>query len=195
MVYFFVKNEVKSKIMWQYNNTNELYHFGIKGMKWGVRRYQNYDGSYTQAGVKRYQNAMNIYEKRKSDYDISKKQALRGDALKLKKAKVKEAKREVKKHYKHLALDKKADKGKIRYARGQRISNNDRIARGLIGLSSVAASAALYNNYTSALGSQKVTEALLNIGKLSLAAAAIKRAASYGPNEELRAYYNHTTNY
>ena len=138
---------------------------------------------------------MNIYEKRKSDYDISKRQGLRGDALKLKKAKVKEAKREVKKHYKHLALDKKADKGKIRYARGQRISNNDRIARGLIGLSSVAASAALYNNYTSALGSQKVTEALLNIGKLSLAAAAIKRAASYGPNEELRAYYNHTTNY
>ena len=195
MVYFFVKNEVKSKIMWQYNNTNELYHFGIKGMKWGVRRYQNYDGSYTQAGVKRYQNAMNIYEKRKSDYDISKKQGLRGDALKLKKAKVKEAKREVKKHYKHLALDKKADKGKIRYARGQRISNNDRIARGLIGLSSVAASAALYNNYTSALGSQKVTEALLNIGKLSLAAAAIKRAASYGPNEELRAYYNHTSDY
>ena len=195
MVYFFVKNEVKSKIMWQYNNTNELYHFGIKGMKWGVRRYQNYDGSYTQAGVKRYQNAMNIYEKRKSDYDISKKQGLRGDALKLKKAKVKEAKREVKKHYKHLALDKKADKGKIRYARGQRISNNDRIARGLIGLSSVAASAALYNNYTSALGSQKVTEALINIGKLSLAAAAIKRLASYGPNEELRAYYNHTSNY
>ena len=181
--------------MQQYNNTNELYHFGIKGMKWGVRRYQNYDGSYTQAGVKRYQNAMNIYEKRKSDYDISKKQGLRGDALKLKKAKVKEAKREVKKHYKHLALDKKADKGKIRYARGQRISNNDRIARGLIGLSSVAASAALYNNYTSALGNQKVTEALINIGKLSLAAAAIKRAASYGPNEELRAYYNHTSNY
>ena len=178
-----------------YTVINELCHFGIKGMKWGVRRYQNYDGSYTQAGVKRYQNAMNIYEKRKSDYDISKKQGLRGDALKLKKAKVKEAKREVKKHYKHLALDKKADKGKIRYARGQRISNNDRIARGLIGLSSVAASAALYNNYTSALGSQKVTEALINIGKLSLAAAAIKRAASYGPNEELRAYYNHTSNY
>lgn len=24
-----------------------LAHYGIKGMKWGVRRYQNYDGSYT----------------------------------------------------------------------------------------------------------------------------------------------------
>ena len=31
----------------------ELYHYGIKGMKWGVRRYQNKDGSLTKAGKKR----------------------------------------------------------------------------------------------------------------------------------------------
>ena len=36
------------------NYENELYHFGIKGQKWGVRRYQNPDGSLTSAGKNRY---------------------------------------------------------------------------------------------------------------------------------------------
>lgn len=35
---------------------NELYHYGILGMKWGIRRYQNKDGSLTKDGAKRYQN-------------------------------------------------------------------------------------------------------------------------------------------
>lgn len=33
-----------------------LMHFGIKGMKWGVRRFQNKDGSYTPLGLKRHGN-------------------------------------------------------------------------------------------------------------------------------------------
>lgn len=35
---------------------NELYHYGIRGMKWGVRRYQNKDGTLSEAGKKRYSN-------------------------------------------------------------------------------------------------------------------------------------------
>ena len=42
--------------MWQYNYRygGELYHYGVKGMKWGVRRYQNKDGSLTPEGKERY---------------------------------------------------------------------------------------------------------------------------------------------
>ena len=39
----------------QMNDLNdELYHHGIKGQKWGVRRYQNEDGSLTYRGKMRY---------------------------------------------------------------------------------------------------------------------------------------------
>lgn len=39
---------------WIYTRSDELYHHGIKGQKWGVRRFQNKDGSLTPAGEKRY---------------------------------------------------------------------------------------------------------------------------------------------
>ena len=51
---------------------NEIRHFGIKGMRWGVRRYQNEDGSLTPAGKKRYSKE---YEKlsEKVTSDLQKK--------------------------------------------------------------------------------------------------------------------------
>lgn len=35
----------------------ELYHYGVKGMKWGIRRYQNKDGTLTSKGKKRYEKS------------------------------------------------------------------------------------------------------------------------------------------
>lgn len=48
----------------------ELYHHGVKGMKWGVRRYQNKDGSLTNAGKKRYDRDIRENNAKKKDNRI-----------------------------------------------------------------------------------------------------------------------------
>lgn len=45
--------------------TDELYHHGIKGQKWGVRRYQNEDGTLTSAGKQRYGKGLGEYANKK----------------------------------------------------------------------------------------------------------------------------------
>lgn len=44
-------------------NSNELMHHGIHGMRWGVRRYQNKDGSLTAAGRKRINRLDSEYQR------------------------------------------------------------------------------------------------------------------------------------
>ena len=45
----------------------ELYHFGIRGMHWGIRRYQNPDGTLTEAGKKRYEREVRRNEQKPKD--------------------------------------------------------------------------------------------------------------------------------
>lgn len=53
--------------MYYTNNDFRLYHHGIKGQKWGVRRYQNSDGSLTDEGRKRY-SSENLYNTLSKNY-------------------------------------------------------------------------------------------------------------------------------
>lgn len=58
---------------------SSLAHFGVKGMKWGVRRYQNKDGSLTASGKRRYSDKeISDYRKRKISEAPTKADSPRG---------------------------------------------------------------------------------------------------------------------
>lgn len=70
-------------------HNDELTHWGIKGMRWGIRRYQNKDGSLTAAGQKRYDADMKKTEAKIKKLETKRKnqQATKEQAEKLKAAK------------------------------------------------------------------------------------------------------------
>ena len=73
-------------------NNNELMHFGIKGMKWGVRRYQNEDGTLTEKGRKKYlgKKPYSVTNKVNKDDIVIKRGSIRSHASGLKKIKLKD---------------------------------------------------------------------------------------------------------
>lgn len=57
---------------------DHLEHHGILGQRWGVRRYQNYDGTLTEAGKKRYQKEFYKAEKKEHQRMVSGKGSWKG---------------------------------------------------------------------------------------------------------------------
>lgn len=206
--------------MLEYNHvesSDELYHYGVRGMKWGVHRYQNYDGSYTRAGVKRFNDSLGKYEKAneryknaKLNYKLAKKS---GDSIDGAKTEItnarmqrKQAKNKLEKDYKHLKQDKLGDQGKDLYSRGKTITNNGNVTGTLAKIGTISLSAAAHNYKTGIITqiakkaglkiNDKTINSILGIaGVGATAVAGVKGAVDYHQNKRLRAYYSHTSNY
>lgn len=165
-------------------------HFGVKGMKWGVRRYRDYDGSYTQAGLRRY----GVTERRYEDADASLKKAKAdykagtGSKLDVNRAKNtrKEALRDLKKDYKRLKNDKLADEGKRMYAEGKTITGN------WLGTQRAASAVALTSVLLDMYGKREAAIATMVGGSAVIAG---KRLVNEHGNKRLRAYYGHGANW
>lgn len=53
-----MSNDYRAYVECDYNS---IYHHGVKGQKWGIRRYQNEDGSLTPQGMARYKKYRDAY--------------------------------------------------------------------------------------------------------------------------------------
>ena len=105
----------------QFEPEDYIEHHGIMGMKWGVRRYQNEDGSYTESGRKRYgvggskrkivkgtQRLLNDMEEDIATVKSHIKKAERNIEIsgkRLEKAKLKNNQRKIKKHLTRMSLN------------------------------------------------------------------------------------------
>lgn len=110
--------------------SSELYHYGVKGMRWGVRRYQNDDGTLTKAGRKRYgynldpndKSRVNIARIRKGEarrrLDVAKRNNNTNNT------RIAELQGRVKAAKRAEQLAKSIDKGAKRAAKGETITGN-----------------------------------------------------------------------
>jgi hypothetical protein len=176
--------------------SDHLEHHGIQGMKWGIRRYQNYDGSYTQRGVARYKKSEAKYDSINDAYQAAKNKPDNKAEIKRLRSERRVAKREMSKDYDRLKLDKRADQGKQLYKEGKTITDNAQKAQmrqtGVM-LASMAAGYALKDR-------QLLTKyGLMPLGQLAPATIAVGGTAvnamltmkERSENKKLRAYYAH----
>lgn len=187
------------------HGNDEFQHHGIKGMKWGIRRYQNYDGSYTQEGVRRYNTAMEKYENADKKYKEAKKaykdNKITKEQYKAAKKERKTEKKEVSKAYDHVKMDKKADQGKELYSKSKTITDgqatNAKIASAGATIAGVGKAynymnpALLQNVNGKLVKPMRTSDVMIYAGLGLTAIATVHGAYKSSQAKKLRAYYGH----
>lgn len=180
----------------------KLQHHGILGQKWGVRRFQNYDGTYTQRGLKRYRESESKYNSAKSNYQNAKANYKSGNASKqdVQNAKndLKVAKRKLNSSYDSLKKDNLADQGKQLYKSGKTINGSQARTAAIGTVTGIAATAAgvYFNHKGSTVATKYGTLKLSQVAPAAISAggAAVAGALKLKDHYEakrLRAYYAH----
>lgn len=168
---------------------NELKHYGVKGMKWGVRRYEKNPGSYTKKGLEIFNKKLNAYEQ--ADQKV--KSLKGGDKAALKTAKVerRRAKQTLNKSYDQLRWDARSDKGKELASRGRTVAGTR--ARGILGVAAVNVGAVAAQQIVSGLVNNSATVNTIN-KLIAIGGAGVQSAILANWSQDvmnLRAYRAH----